>query len=131
MYITYCYVRIVAGPVKENVVRFTNREDWAIDGDDISRVLGIKVVKLINDFLAAGYGLLTWSKETESKIIQDGKLQKDAPIACIGPGTGLGECFLTPDDCGQYRCFPCEGGHSEFAPRNDVSVHFSNKNICD
>ena len=46
------------------------------------------------------------------------------PKVCIGAGTGLGECYLTPTDSDQagttYTCFPSEGGHVEYAPRSDV-----------
>ena len=122
------YHSTVAGPVKSNTVKFTNREDWNIDGNQIARELGIKSVKLINDFLGAGYGLLTLNKATECIVIQEGELRRDAPIACVGPGTGLGECFLTPGSDGQYLCFPCEGGHTDFCPRNDVSSLFFN--VC-
>ena len=53
--ITACFA--VAGPVKNNLVKFTNREAWVIDGEEIARVFNIRVVKLVNDFLAAGYGV--------------------------------------------------------------------------
>eukprot|EP01035_Chromulina_nebulosa_P020304 gene20304-26355_t len=109
----------VAGPVADNQVRFTNR-GWVIDGENISESLGIKYVKLINDFVANGYALLTLNEETDCKIIQAAPKQPNAPIACIGAGTGLGECFLTPDSIGVYSCFPSEGGHACFAPRNEL-----------
>jgi len=48
------------------------------------------------------------------------------PKVCIGAGTGLGECYLTPTDMEDadtsYQCFPSEGGHVEYAPRNDLEV---------
>ena len=118
----------VAGPVKDNIVQFTNRKSWDINGDKIANHYKIQKVLLINDFVANGYGLLTVdvSKESkECKIIQDAPKQLDAPIACIGPGTGLGECFLTPifdqnnNPTGEYKCYPSEGGHAEFAPRKE------------
>lgn len=34
----------------------------------------------------------------------------------------MGECFLTPDSEGVYTCFPSEGGHIEWAPRNDLEI---------
>jgi glucokinase len=55
--ITACIA--VAGPVKQNVVRFSNRDTWSIDGDMLADEFGIKFVRLINDFAANGYGLLT------------------------------------------------------------------------
>jgi glucokinase len=45
------------------------------------------------------------------------------PKVCIGAGTGLGECYLTQEsDEGNYTCFPSEGGHVEFAPRDDLEI---------
>jgi glucokinase len=80
-------------------------------------------VLIVNDFLAVGYGLLTLNEATECVCLHDAPKIKSAPIACVGAGTGLGECFLTPDaSTGAYRCFPSEGGHAEFAPRNEVSI---------
>ena len=81
----------VAGPVKHNVVRFTNRDSWEIDGDQIGEELGIKKVFLINDFVAAGYGVLTLNTDVECITLQKATMQSTAPIACIGAGTGLGK----------------------------------------
>jgi glucokinase len=111
----------VAGPVKNNKVRFTNRDSWSIDGDEISAQFNIRTVSLINDFLAMGYGIMTLDHDRECEVLQKGERHPDSPIACIGAGTGLGECFLTPDANGQYTCFASEGGHAEFAPRDEVS----------
>jgi glucokinase len=86
--ISACFA--VAGPVADNVVRFTNLSDWSIIGDELAIEFGIKKVKLINDFVAAGYGLLTLNEEKECLVLQKGVKNKNAPIACIGAGTGLG-----------------------------------------
>lgn len=117
-----CACFAVAGPVSNNRVRFTNRDSWSIDGDELQQSFRIKQVRLVNDFLAVGYGLLTLDESKECYILQHAKKQMNAPIACIGAGTGLGECFLTPDANGTYTCFPSEGGHAEFAPRDEVEV---------
>ena len=123
----------VAGPVKNNVVRFTNRDSWEIDGDKIGEELRIKKVLLINDFVAAGYGVLTLNTDVECITLQRAEKQVNAPIACIGAGTGLGQCFLTPSgahgESGDYRCFASEGGHAEFAPRNEVLINIPPRNI--
>ena len=50
------------------------------------------------------------------------------PKVCIGAGTGLGECYLTPDQNSTdtqtvtYSCYASEGGHVEYAPRNDIEI---------
>ena len=62
----------VAGPVKNNVVRFTNRSSdaWVIDGYVIAEQLGIRSVLLINDFLAVGYGILTLDEDKDCCVLQ-------------------------------------------------------------
>jgi hypothetical protein len=42
-----------------------------------------------------------------------------AQIACLGAGTGLGEVYLTHNGK-NYDVWPAEGGHTDFAPRNQV-----------
>jgi glucokinase len=50
----------------------------------------------VNDFLAVGYGLLTLDKRTDCITLQHGNGNSEGmPIACIGAGTGLGQCYLT------------------------------------
>ena len=67
--------------------------------------------------MAQGYGILTLGKG-DVKQLNDAQPLSGAPIACLGAGTGLGECFLTPGPGGQYCCWPSEGGHAEWAPRD-------------
>uniref|UniRef100_A0A7S1HTF8 Glucokinase n=1 Tax=Eutreptiella gymnastica TaxID=73025 RepID=A0A7S1HTF8_9EUGL len=110
----------VAGPVDGNAVAFTNRAGWVIDGNQLAEQLQIPHIRLINDFVANGYGLLTLKRE-ETVTLQDAPVKQGAPIACIGAGTGLGETFLTCRD-GQYDAWPSEGGHAEFAPRNELQI---------
>eukprot|EP00752_Nemacystus_decipiens_P001395 g1380.t1 len=110
----------VAGPVSENRVDMTNR-NWVVDGAEIEERFNIARVRLVNDFVAAGYGLLTLDIDTECATVQAGERKPGTPIACIGSGTGLGETFLTCPIGGEvYDAWPTEGGHSEMSPRNDL-----------
>jgi glucokinase len=124
----------VAGPVKNNRVALTNRQ-WIIDGSELEEACGIRRVQVVNDFLAQGYGLLTLDIEKECVELHKSSRKQGGPIACIGAGTGLGECYLTAhainnndvngseseSECEYvYQCFASEGGHAEFSPRNDV-----------
>lgn len=70
--------------------------------------------------LHASYGLLTL-REGEYETIQPGHACTSAPIALIGAGTGLGECYLTCDGT-RYNAYPSEGGHVEFAPTDAVQI---------
>lgn len=115
-----------AGPILNNTVEFTNIKDgWKIDGPGLEKELGIATVKLINDFAAMGYGLLTL-KPHEYIVLNDAEKEEGMPIATIGAGTGLGECYLTADKEGQYSCFACEGGHTDFAPADQIEIELYN-----
>ncbi|EDQ84837.1 uncharacterized protein MONBRDRAFT_34533 [Monosiga brevicollis MX1] len=115
---TACFA--VAGPVSDNVVRLTNRGEWNIAAKELESSFGIQEVRLVNDFVANGFGLLTLNTH-EYETVQGGAHNSEAPIALVGAGTGLGECFLTYT--GQrYEAFATEGGHVEFPPRNEVEI---------
>jgi glucokinase len=60
----------VAGPCKDDVAKLTNGQQWVLNGTDISLKYGIKSVKVVNDFVASGYGLLTLNHEEDCSIIQ-------------------------------------------------------------
>lgn len=114
----------VAGPVTHNKVDMTNR-NWIVDGSEVEEKFNIPVVRLVNDFVAAGYGLLTLDVESECITLQAGERSQGDPIACIGSGTGLGETFLTcPVDGCVYDAWPTEGGHAEMSPRDDLEYNF-------
>ncbi|CAE7268963.1 glk, partial [Symbiodinium sp. CCMP2592] len=50
--------------------------------------------------------------------LNDAEPVQNGTIACIGAGTGLGQCFLVADtQTGDYTCHPSEGQHGEFGPR--------------
>ena len=117
-----------AGPVNNNAVQFT-ANGFLVSGDLITaRFPSIKTAIIINDFVACGYGVLSLDHKTEAVHLSGPKHDEEGnrglPIACVGAGTGLGECYLTSSnrDPNTYECFASEGGHSEFAPRNDEQV---------
>jgi len=68
--------------------------------------------------VAVGYGLLAL-KPTDVIVLNDVPVTPSAVKACIGAGTGLGECFLTFNGK-QYDAWPAEGGHVDFAPRDEL-----------
>mmetsp|Transcript_29697 Transcript_29697/g.80288 ORF Transcript_29697/g.80288 Transcript_29697/m.80288 type:complete len:421 (-) Transcript_29697:44-1306(-) len=108
----------VAGVVVDNSVKFVNL-GWTVSGTELMAVLGIARVVLINDFEAQGYGVLTIDSKKDCDVLQDVEPVKGAPRALVGAGTGLGEAFLTTSENGDYDVWPSEGGHAEFAPRQD------------
>jgi len=132
--IVACYA--VAGPVKDNCCYMTNlikNEIILLDGKIIEAcndgdLARIKKCKIINDFVGQGYGLLDLDLDTEVVELIPGskdRMSNTGPKACLGAGTGLGECYLTttslhPEE--GYECYASEGGHVDFTPRSDLEV---------
>jgi glucokinase len=108
-----------AGPVRHGRVHFSNL-DWEIDARELAQQLRLPEVGLLNDLEAYAYGI----SALESKDFVTLQQGADDPVgntAVISAGTGLGEAGLYWDGFRQHP-FPCEGGHSDFAPRNDLEL---------
>lgn len=110
----------IAGPIVNNTVKLTNLP-WILDAKLMEGELGISHVSLINDFEAVGYGILGLTSN-DLYTLQKGQPQSDTPIAVIGAGTGLGECFLIRG-AGTVKVYPTEGGHADFAPRSELEFY--------
>lgn len=106
----------VAGPVLNGHAKLSNL-DWEIDSGELSDHFKIKNVYLINDLEATAYGLAMLN-EKDVAIIHKGDDAGYGNAAVIAPGTGLGEAGLFWDG-NYYHPFATEGGHSDFAPRNE------------
>ncbi|MEH2307503.1 glucokinase [Nostoc sp.] len=107
----------IAGPIVKNTAKLTNLA-WFLDTERLEEELGIPHISLINDFAAVGYGISGLQKQ-DLLTLQVGKSQPEAPIGIIGAGTGLGQGFLIKQG-NHYQVFPSEGGHADFAPRNEI-----------
>jgi glucokinase len=107
----------IAGPVVNDTCVLTNLA-WFLDARRLEQELDIATIHLINDFAAVGYGILGL-EDKDLYTLQAATAQTDAPIAVIGAGTGLGEGFLI-QQAGGYQVFASEGGHADFAPRNEL-----------
>lgn len=106
----------MACPVVADECRATNLP-WTVDARALGADVGIQRVAVINDFRAVGYGL-AFLDPVDLVTLQRGEPKERAPIALIGAGTGLGEAFLLW--CGdRYEVFSSEGGHGDFAPRDE------------
>ncbi len=107
----------IAGPIVNNTVKLTNLP-WMIDAKLMENELGISQVSLINDFEAVGYGIFGLNAK-DLETLQPGEPKSDTPIAVIGAGTGLGECFSIRA-AGVMKVYPTEGGHTDFKPRSEL-----------
>jgi len=108
----------VAGPVIEGKSKATNLP-WELDERRLAEALRAPRVKLLNDLEAAAYGMLH-IEPTDLCVLQPGSPRK-GNIAVIAAGTGLGEAILYWDGA-RYHPMATEGGHADFAPRNDLEI---------
>lgn len=109
----------IAGPVIGNTCHLTNL-NWVLDTQRLQIELDIPRINLLNDFAANSFGILGL-KDFDVHTLQAGEARENSPIAVIGAGTGLGEAFLVPQGK-KYQIFASEGGHTDFAPRNDLEM---------
>ncbi len=111
----------VPGPVIGGLSHATNIR-WTMEEASLTRALGVRGVRLINDLEATAYGML-YLEEREKAVLQRGEPSPTrAPIAIIAAGTGLGESALVPVEDGRWRAVASEGGHSDFAPRGQEQI---------
>ncbi|HYU33385.1 MAG TPA: glucokinase [Thermoanaerobaculia bacterium] len=112
----------VPGPVLENRASTANLA-WEIDGGLVARETGLPRVVLINDLVATAEGI-PLLREDETAVLQPGAA--DAPAregnrVLLAAGTGLGMSLL-PRIGDRWIPVPSEGGHADFAPRNEEEI---------
>lgn len=108
----------VAGPIIEGRSRTTNLP-WELDERALADTLQIPHVTLLNDLEATAYGVLHL-EPGDLCTLQPGHPRK-GNIAVISAGTGLGQAILYWDG-GRYHSLATEGGHADFAPRNNLEI---------
>jgi glucokinase len=109
----------VPGPVRDGRLRLTNLP-WTLDSRELSVALGIDHVFLINDLEANGYGVAELSHD-QILTLSEGDPSQIGNRALIAAGTGLGEGLLIWNGH-SHTPYPSEGGHADFAPRNEDEI---------
>jgi glucokinase len=108
------------GAVVNGRVETTNLP-WVVDAREMATELGLRHVELINDLYANAHGIALL-EESDFVVLNAGIPQAAGNRALISAGTGLGEAGLYADAQGAYHPFPSEGGHADFAPRNELEM---------
>ena len=112
----------VAGPVAGRRCKTLNLP-WLVDAPALESRFGFRQVALMNDFESIVHGIPSLEPEDLS-VLQPGKrVEGGRTIAVLGAGTGLGEAgaLYDPEE-GRWRVIPTEGGHADFAPRNEEEI---------
>ena len=109
----------VPGPVRDGRLRLTNLP-WTLDSRDLAANLRIDHVFLINDLEANGYGIAELQPD-QIFTLSEGDPGQIGNRALIAAGTGLGEGLLTWNGR-MHMPYPSEGGHADYAPRNEDEI---------
>ena len=98
-----------AGPIEDGRCELTN-SSWIIDAAELRAIFNCKTVRVFNDFEA-----LAWSlpilESSDFFTIGNGRADRTASMAVLGPGTGLGVACHALNPAGEI-VFASEGGHA-------------------
>jgi len=109
----------VPGPVRNGRLRLTNLP-WTLDSHELTVNLGVTHVFLINDLEANGYGVAELAPD-QIYTLSEGDVSQIGNRALIAAGTGLGEALLIWNGR-THTPHPSEGGHADYAPRNEDEI---------
>ena len=109
----------VAGPVRNGRSETTNLP-WVVDSGALASRLQVKLVGLLNDLEANAWGIGALEPK-DFYVLKDGIADPTGNAAIISAGTGLGEAGLYWDGTAR-RPIPSEGGHCDFAPRDELQI---------
>lgn len=107
----------VACPVTGDSVDLTNSA-WHFSIAQVRARLGLARLDVINDFTAVALSVRHLGADHTVKL-GGGRPAEGAPIAVLGPGTGLGVSALVPDTSGHWTALATEGGHITMAAANE------------
>lgn len=109
----------IAGPVIKGESKATNLP-WIVSERKIAKRFGLAKVELVNDLAATAYSVPAL-RPKEMHVLNSGRRDKYGNIGLVAPGTGLGMALGTFVD-GRLYPQPSEGGHVDFAPRNEREI---------
>ncbi len=110
----------IAGPVRNGRVEASNLP-WVIESSRLAQDLQLDSVSLINDLEAQAWGIQCLGPSDTVALNQLCNPNPSGNQAVVAAGTGLGEAGLIWDG-ERHHIFACEGGHVDFAPRNELEV---------
>jgi glucokinase len=109
----------VAGPVRSGRVETSNLP-WIVESKRLADELSLEKTVLINDLEANAWGIAALDAK-DVVLLNPIKGNPVGNQAVIAAGTGLGEAGMYWDGV-QYHIFACEGGHADFAPRDEMEI---------
>ena len=117
-------VLAVTGPIRGGVAAQANN-GWRFSESELAGA-GLGHVTLVNDFAALALSIPHLSTEQLTQIGGPPEGEPGAPLALIGPGTGLGIAALIRTADGDIP-LAGEGGHMGFAPFDTLEVEIASR----
>lgn len=119
-------VAAVAGPIDhvKNECSTPTHAKYPVIGKDIHEQTACKNVLVINDFEAIGKAVAFQEPSSFTPVIKNQSTDRGNRVV-IGPGTGLGICFLTWEN--GYIVHGSEGGHQSIDVGDDELAKFTRK----
>jgi glucokinase len=115
-----------AGPIEDGAVEFTNNTAWRFSERELAGACGLAAVRLINDFTAQALAIDHFQPRHLRRLGPAGAPPPRATAAILGPGTGFGAAARV-DDGVSRAILSGEGGHSGFAPGDEVELEIVRK----
>lgn len=125
----------VAGPITElpeggQRAQITNLR-YSIETESLAATCGLGRVRLCNDFYAVAYAVAQAARSPSSgaaaarlELLPLNPAGQPAPrgaVAVLGAGTGMGQALIARS-VDPPAILPTEGGHSDFAPRDELEA---------
>lgn len=105
----------LATVIDPDTIKLTN-SSWMFRPDRLAEELGVRHLRLVNDFEAVGHAVARLPDEELPLLFgEDRPFPRDGGVTVMGPGTGLGVAIIAFDD-GEPHVLATEGGHVDFAP---------------
>ena len=111
----------IANPILGDLVQMTNHH-WSFSISELQRGLGFQRLRVINAFTALALSLPALQAADLHHIGHAGEAVPGAPLAVLGPGTGLGVSGLLPSDTGSFVPISGEGGHVTLAAHGEYEA---------
>lgn len=109
----------VAGAITGGEIRLPNLS-WRLSEKKLLANTDLRSVRFINDLEANAMGLPTLDAR-QLYVLNRGKPRSEGNQALIAAGTGLGMAAMVGNGMG-HQVMPSEGGHADFAPRNEDEI---------
>ncbi len=113
----------VAGPVVAGRSKTTNLP-WSLDAGTLADALGFRRAHLLNDLEAVAWGVAALGPDDLADL-QPGASDAIGNACVVAAGTGLGEAGLYWDGS-RHHAFATEGGHTDFAPADELEFALLN-----